>query len=653
MSTREVAPYGSWKSPITPELIVSKSIGLGEVRLDGETVYWLEVRPEEQGRYVVVRLDPDGKPRDVNPAPFNARTRVHEYGGGSYCADEGVVYFSNYRDQRLYCVTSREPPRPVTPEGPYRYADAVVDRTRARLLCVREDHSTAGQEPVNTLVGVSIADGRVEVLVSGADFYSCPRLSPDARHLAWVSWNHPNMPWDGTDLWVAALDEHGRPGEATHVAGGPGESVLQPEWSPDGTLYFVSDRSGWWNLHRWREDHAQTVVSMDAEFAEPPWAFGDSSYAFESPRRIICAYGQDCVQRLAAIDTENGELRSIDVPFTTIGYVRALPGKVFFLGASPTEFNAVTQLDLSSGESQLLRRASDVALDPGYVSVAEPMEYPTADGLTAHGFFYRPRNRDFEAPAQERPPLLVMIHGGPTGAHDGALKLGIQYWTSRGIAVLDVNYGGSSGYGREYRQRLEGRWGIVDVDDCGYGARHLADQGAVDPGRLAIRGGSAGGFTTLAALTFRDTFKAGASHYGVSDLEALTRDTHKFESRYLDRLIGPYPERADIYRERSPIHAVDRLSCPIIFFQGLEDQVVPPNQAQEMVEALRRKGLPVAYLAFEGEQHGFRRAETIRRVLEAELYFYSRIFGFVPADPVAPVQIMNAQPDVSTPAGGS
>lgn len=642
MAEPRIAAYGSWKSPITTELIVSKTIGLMEPSIVGEDLYWLEMRPQEQGRCVVINRSADGMVKETNSAPFNARTRVHEYGGASYRVDGHTVYFSNFADQRVYRQDRGAKPRPITPEGAYRYADATIDSHRGRLICVREDHSNPDLEPVNTLSSVPLTgSGKFRVLLEGADFYSSPRLSPDGQRLAWISWNHPNMPWDGSELWVALLDPDGTPGEPVRVAGASDESILQPEWSPDGDLYFISDRSGWWNLYRWRDARVVSVVDMCAEFGSPPWVFGDSSYAFESEARIICTYRLNGSSYLAEIDTKAGRLETIETPYTSISYVRCAAGRVVFLGASPTAFASLVELDLETRKLRVMRRTSDISIDPGYLSSGKAIEFPTEHGLTAHGFFYRPKNKDYVAPTDERAPLLVMSHGGPTSACDSALHLSVQFWTSRGIAVLDVNYGGSSGYGRAYRERLNGQWGVVDVDDCVNGARYLTDQDLVDGERLAIRGGSAGGYTTLSALAFRDVFKAGASRYGVSDLEALTRDIHKFESHYLDRLLGSYPECKDLYKERSPINAVDRFSCPVIFFQGLEDNVVPPNQAEKMVEALRLKGLPVAYMALEGEQHGFRRADTIKRVLDAELYFYSRIFGFGLSEPVEPVAIEN------------
>jgi dipeptidyl aminopeptidase/acylaminoacyl peptidase len=525
----------------------------------------------------------------------------------------------------------------------------VVDSQRSRIICVCEDHTAGGHEPANTLVSINLENGEdVQVLASGSDFYSSPRLSSDNSQLAWLSWNHPNMPWDGTQLWVAQIQEDGSLSEPQLVAGGVTESIFQPEWSPDGVLYFVSDRSGWWNFYRWQPNlgrggawEVESLCAMEAEFGLPQWVFGMSTYAFESADRIICTYTQEGIWYVATLDTQTKQLEVIETPYTDISSVHAVPGRAVFIAGSATEPTAVVQMDLTNKQINVLKRTSQLEIDTGYLATPQPIAFPTENGLTAYAIFYPPKNKDYTAPAGEKPPLIVKSHGGPTAATSSAFNLKIQYWTSRGFAFVDVNYGGSTGYGRKYRQRLNDNWGIVDVDDCANAAKYLAQQGLVDSERLAIVGGSAGGYTTLAALTFRNVFKAGASYYGVSDLEILAKETHKFESRYLDGLIGPYPERKDLYEQRSPMHFTDQLSCPVIFFQGLEDKVVPPNQAEMMVEALKTKGLPVAYVAYEGEQHGFRRAENIKRTLEGELYFYSRIFGFELAEAIEPVPIHN------------
>ncbi len=642
MTEKIVAPYGSWKSPITSDLIVAGTIGLGEIALDGEDTYWIESRPSEGGRSVIVRRTPDGAIADVTPQGFNARTTVHEYGGGAYFVGAGTVYFSNFADQRLYRHVPGEAPQPITSIEKMRYADGVIDHRRNLVYCVREDHTEGGRDAINSLVKINLGgDASGEVIASGNDFYSSPRLSPDGSRLAWLTWNHPNMPWDGTELWVGEVGEAGRISGAKIIAGGKAESIIQPEWSPGGVLHFVSDRTGWWNLYRLSDGGIESLCEKQSEFAGPQWVFRMSTYAFESEHRIICTYCDRGNWQLASLDTATRNLEPIEVPYTEITSLRTAPGRAVFSGGSPTESTSIVCVDLGTREIKVLRKSSSVGVDEGYLSIPRQVQFPTEHGLNAHAFFYPPANRDYEAPEDERPPLIAISHGGPTSASTTTLKLNIQYWTSRGFGVLDVNYGGSAGYGTEYRRRLNGQWGVVDVDDCANGAHYLVERGEADGDRLIIRGGSAGGYTTLAALTFREVFKAGASYYGISDLELLEQDCHKFESRYNDSLVGPYPGRKDLYWERSPIHFTDRLSCPIILFQGLEDKVVPPNQAEMMYEAALKKGLPVAYVAFEGEQHGFRKAENIKRSLDAELYFYSKVFGFELAEPVEPVDIAN------------
>ena len=676
MVQAHITAYGSWKSPITADLIVAGTIGLGQIALDGDRdhvseavatsgasdIYWIEGRPSEGGRNVIVRRTFDGETVDVTPPPFNVRTRVHEYGGGAFTVKDGTIYFSNFADQRLYKQTLGSEPQPLTPVADYRYADAVIDSQRGRIICVCEDHTDGGREPVNSLVSISSENGEdFQVLASGSDFYSSPRLSPDSSQLAWLSWNHPNMPWDGTQLWVAQIKTDGSLGEAECVAGGVDESVFQPEWSPDGVLYFVSDRTGWWNLYCWLPPltiqgqgrpplskeglggvtGVEPLCEMEAEFGLPQWVFGMSTYGFESANRIICTYTQEGSWQLASLDLQTKQLEVIETPYTDISSLQVANGQAVFIAGSATEPTAIVQMDLATRQLKVLRRSSELEIDTGYLSTPQAIAFPTENGLTSYAFFYAPQNQDYTAPAGEKPPLIVKSHGGPTASTSNAFNLKIQYWTSRGFAFLDVNYGGSTGYGRDYQQRLKEQWGIVDVDDCANGAKYLAEKGLVDGERLAIAGGSAGGYTTLCALTFRNVFKAGASYYGVSDLEALATDTHKFEARYLDGLIGPYPERKDLYEARSPIHFTHQLSCPVIFFQGLEDKVVPPNQTERMVAALQVKGLPVAYVAYEGEQHGFRRAENIKRTLDGEFYFYSRVFGFETADAVEPITIDN------------
>ena len=640
----KIAPYGSWKSPITSDLIVEGSVGLSQPSFDGDYIYWVELRPKEGGRNVIVKRSATGDCVDINQPPFNARTKVHEYGGGDYLVSDGIAYYSNFSDQRLYRQEGLAAPEALTAVGDVRYADYRMDHARGRLICVREDHTRAGSEAVNSIVAVNLRPGDDYglVLVEGNDFYSNPRLSPDGTQLAWLTWNHPNMPWDGCELWVGEFGEDGKLASTRWLAGGAAESIFQPEWSPDGVLYFASDRSGWWNLERISPDGGiENVYQAKAELGVPQWVLGISAYSFASAETIICSHIDQGVSTLATVDVSTGKVTPIDCLYTDIQYLRAANGQAVFRGGSPTDVVTIVRFDIGTRQFETLRRSNDLETYPQYFSVPRAIEFPTEGGLTAHGFFYPPQNPDYRSPDNAKPPLIVKSHGGPTAAATTALSLLVQYWTSRGFAVLDVNYGGSSGYGRQYRERLNRKWGIVDVDDCVNGARYLAERGEVDGERLIITGGSAGGYTTLGALTFRNTFKAGASHFGISDLELMARDTHKYESQYLTSLLGRYPQRKDIYYERSPANFPERLSCPVIFFQGLEDKVVPPNQAETMVEAIRAKGIPVSYVAFPGEQHGFRQAKNIKKTLDAELYFYSRIFGFELPDPVEPVEIEN------------
>jgi dipeptidyl aminopeptidase/acylaminoacyl peptidase len=640
--TRTTAPYGSWRSPVSAQDVFAQSVMIDNLRLDGDSLYWSELRPD--GKAAIVRRTSDGTIADVTPPGFDARTRVHEYGGSAFAVWDGVVYFSNFDDQHIYRQEPGAAPQLFAAQDGMRYADAVLDRRRARMIVVREDHTTGGAQAVNTLVAIGLAArGSGEILVSGNDFYASPCVSPDGDTLAWLTWNHPNMPWDGTELWIAKLLPDGSLADRLLLAGGENESIFQPCWSPDGDLYFASDRTGFWNLYRW-DPHTAAIRAlhpMDAEFGMPQWIFGMSSYALAGSNPLVCSYLVEGIAYLATLDVLSLAFHTLDLPYTTIDAVLAAPGEAFLIAASATTGTALLRLDLSTSEIDVIRRAGNTALDATYVSVAQSIAFPTEIGLTAYGFFYPPTNPDFVPLPGELPPLVVMSHGGPTAATFPRFRASIQYWTTRGFAVFDVNYGGSTGYGRAYRERLKGMWGIVDLADCVNGARYLVDQGLVDGTRLAIRGGSAGGYTTLCALTFTDVFAVGASYYGVSDLEALAKDTHKFESRYLDSIVGPYPEGREIYIARSAIHHTDLLSCPMILLQGEDDPIVPLNQAQTMYEAVRARELPVAMIVFPGEQHGFVRLENNVRALEAELYFYAKILNFEPADPIEAVEIEN------------
>jgi dipeptidyl aminopeptidase/acylaminoacyl peptidase len=639
MLMQKTVAYGSWKSPITADL-VAQSLTLSEARFDGEDVYWLEGRPQESGRLVVVRANMlDGRATDVTPKPYNARTRVHEYGGASWTVADGEVYFSNFADGRLYRQTNNSShPVPLTSapaaaERQWRFADGIIDHSRQRWIGVREDHTGDG-EPVNTIVAVDLRQPGREpgrMLVGGHDFFASPRLSPDGRWLMWLTWAHPNMPWNGTTLWLSELDGPGNLTEPLTIAGSVSESVFQPEWSPDGSaIFFVSDRSGWWNLYRFdlALRTSEALAPMAAEFGVPLWKLGARTYSCAGTDRIVSAYSKAGLGQLAVLDLKGKVLRPLETPFTEFSSVQVSGDRAVFRAGASNHPASIVMLDLISGAHRVLKKETDLLDQPGsritdYLSTVRSVEFPTTDGNAAYGLFYPPHNPDYVGLPDELPPLLVKCHGGPTTSASSVLELTTQFWTSRGIAVLDVNYGGSTGFGRDFRNRLRLNWGIVDVEDCINGAKFLVAEGLVDHNRIVIRGGSAGGYTTLAALTFRDFFQGGASYYGISDLAVLARETHKFESRYLDWLIGPYPQAQERYRERSPLYHVDQLLKPIIFFQGSEDVIVPSNQAEVLVEALRRKGKPVGYYLFSGEQHGFRKAANIQRSLDAELQFYA------------------------------
>ncbi len=694
-SHREPTPYGAWTSPISARGVAEGARRIDDIAAAGDCVCWIERRPDEGGRNVLVCRRPNGATETLTPAGYDVRSRVHEYGGGAFCllaAAPAAHAFVNFQDQRVY-LAGAGPPIPLTPADGAHYADLTPDPHRRRLIAVQERPDPAGGEEIAALVAIPLpaaapapdspapdrsTDPQPPTeLVSGADFYSSPRLSPDGSKLAWLSWNHPDMPWDATELRLADLDESGLPVAPRLVAGGDAaapEAVQQPSFDAHGRLTFVSDRSGWWNLYRLDSPATPRIHPLcprDAEFGIPPWLFGMSTYAHTATGIVAacCDEGVWSVLFLPAAATGPVAAAAtaaappqplpIPAPYTSISWLRAgaaPTNAAVFLGAAPDRHAELVRLRLPGGAADSAAGATNPeapelevlattgpAPDPRYLSAGRPIDFPSAAGRRAFAFFYPPKNDDEQAPLGAKPPLIVKSHGGPTSAAEHVYDTGVQYWTSRGFAVVDVNYGGSTGHGRAYRESLRDRWGIVDVEDCAAATEALAARGEVDERQLVIRGGSAGGYTTLAALAFRDTFAAGASHYGVADLAALARDTHKFESRYLDRLVGPYPERSDLYEERSPLSTRDGFSCPVIFFQGAEDRIVPPNQAESMVEALRAKGVPVAYLLFAGEQHGFRRAENIVRALEAELSFYGQVLGFEPAGGVEPVALLGCQ----------
>ncbi len=635
------APFGAWDSPISARLLTEAGVGLGGASMVGDRLYWAENRPTEAGRTALVRRDPDRSTHDVTPMGFNARTRAHEYGGGAVGIDGDVVIAASFQDQRVYRLDGNDP-IPITPEPAIaagaRYADFAFYRDL--VICVRELHQVDG-EPVNEIVVFPVDGARSPVsIVGGHDFFSTPRVSPDGSRLAWLAWDHPRMPWDGTELFVADLASDGSVSNVQLVAGHSTESIFQPEWSPDGLLHFVSDRTGWWNLYRREPDGTDTALhEKDVEFGHPQWVFGMRRYAFLPDGRIAAVYQEDGWFRLGVIDDEG--MRTLDLDRTDLApSISVGAGRVWLVGGGPSLPDAVFGVDVDTGSVEVVKQGLSVDFDPALYSTPETITFPTTDDAVAHAFYYPPNNPDFEAPEGDLPPLVVMSHGGPTSATTAGFRLEKQYWTSRGFGVVDVNYRGSTGYGRAYRNGLGGRWGIVDTDDCIAAANFLVDRGDVDATRLAIRGGSAGGYTTLCALTFHDVFAVGASYFGVADCSALAEHTHKFESRYLDGLIGPYPAAEALYRERSPVYHTDQLSTPMLILQGLDDEVVPPDQAEQMVAALKDKGIPHAYLAIEGEGHGFRVAANQVMALESELSFYAWAFGFGPAGDIPPVEIV-------------
>ena len=624
MGQRTVAEYGFWRSPITADLVAGKSIRLSEPRLDGGEVYWLEGRPAEGGRTALVRRGRDGEIQDLRQAPSSVRSGVHEYGGGAYTVLDGTVYFSEARDHLLYSLSLGGHAQALTTDGPQRYADLEVDAARARVIAVCEDHSGSDREAQQSLVAIRCEPGiqPVSCLLSGSDFYSTPRVSPDGKRLCWLQWQHPNMPWDGTELWVGSLAANGGIGEPEKVAGGQNESIFQPEWSPAGELHFVSDRTGYWNLYRF-DGTASPLHDRKAEFGLPQWVFCMSTYGFADDGRILATFCEHGRWSLGLLDGHGG-LEPVPTPYSQIDAVTVRGSEAVFRAASPSDAPALVRMDLSSRRMETLRESAEIPKSVrSFFSVPSSEYFQSGDGAMVHAFLYKPHNRDFEAPPGEKPPLIIRVHGGPTSAASDALSLTVQFWTSRGFAVADLNYGGSTGFGRAYRERLNGQWGVVDVGDAVAAAQHLVAQGQADESRLIIKGGSAGGYTALCCLAFRDTFAAGASYYGISELAGLATETHKFESRYHDTLIGEWPAQEALFRERSPLGKADRVKAPTIFFQGSEDPVVPKAQTEAMVSALRICGVPVAYYLFEGESHGFKQATHIRQALEGELAFYA------------------------------
>lgn len=615
----KTAPYGTWDSPITADMVASSIITFQDIVIDSDDIYWSEMRPQEKGRYVIVKQAPGAKALDVLPSPWNARTRVHEYGGAAFTVHKGIIYFTNYEDQRLYKMHPNQEPIALTESG-IRFAECIV--TPYGIIAIGESHQEPG-EPINFLALIDSETGTVKKLHAGHDFYAACAISLDASRLAWITWDHPNMPWDNAMLWVAKISEQGLSDVQQIDAKIPTQSFFQPQWRADNTLVVVSDKSNWWNLYEVKDHHLIPLYPIESEIGSPLWILGKSTWGFYEDG-ILCYFpDKEGINRLSVI--KNKTVTPFDLPYTNFSQIRIAHNKIICMAGAADKPTAI--LSVSKKSYTVLRENISLPIDSAYLSKPKHITYPSKNGREAYAYFYPPTHKNIQGSPDTLPPLIVKSHGGPTAQCSCDLNLEIQYWTSRGYAFVDVNYGGSTGYGRAYRERLKGQWGIVDVEDCEAAAKYLAAEHIVAPNKLAIMGGSAGGYTTLAALTFTATFQVGASHYGVSDCAALALDTHKFESRYLDGLIGPYPQEKALYEARSPIFHVDKLQSPIIFFQGKEDTVVPPIQAEKMFQALQAKGISTALFLFDGEQHGFRNAVNRKTVLEEQEKFFKKILA--------------------------
>ncbi|MBI2995072.1 MAG: S9 family peptidase [Gammaproteobacteria bacterium] len=631
--------FGTWTSPLSAQALVAGARGFSELGTDEASLYFIESRPEEGGRQALMRRLPNGEFQELAGPEFNVRSRAHEYGGGALLVGRRALYFTQFTDQRLYRLVPGAAPEPLGPGGDRRFADCVEDHPRGRLVCVQEDH-TGEEEPRNSLVSLSARHPETpRTLFAGSDFVAAPALSADGNRLAFLSWKHPNMPWDDVQLQLAELNTGGSVHAVTTLNAGQREAVLSPQWGPDGLLYFVSDRDNWWNLYRMENGGTRQLTHAEFELGRPSWQFNQRLYVFLPDGRIAALSNDRGTEGLVLITPETGAVERLDLGFVRTNAIAVMGDTICLDAGFADRPGGIVAYDLRGGTLSMLRESQAATLPSEFVSRGEAVDFATADGETAHGFYYAPRNLDFRGPEGESPPLIVTVHGGPTSHTTPALYPRIQFWTTRGFAVFDLNYRGSTGFGRAYRHSLYSHWGSKDVADAVQAARFLAGTGRADPGKLLIRGGSAGGFTVLATHAFFDVFAAGANYYGVSDMEALATDTHKFESHYLDQLVGPYPAQKAKYRALSPIHHLDGFNRPLIVFQGLDDKVVPPAQSESIVRALKDKGVPVAYLPFAGEQHGFRKSENIVRAAEAELYFYGKVLGFTPADAIEPVAI--------------
>ncbi len=660
--------YGSWSSELSPTKLASAGSRFGHLVCENQKLFWLESLPTEGGRVVIrsVTLNgADSQPQIISPADVSVRTRAHEYGGADFAVSGDTLVYCDDADQRLYTLnlnTADSSPRAITPstdfKHQYRYADMDFSVDANWLVCVRETHTEDGDplSVVNDIVNIALdkADeiGEPKVLASGADFYSYPRVSPNGKQLSWTSWQHPNMPWDQTELWVAELNSHGHISSSKCLLQNKNESIYQPTWSPDGVLHFVSDRNGWWNIYSFLDDILNCLTPINAEFGFPQWQFGTVSYAFIDSKRIIAAYVQDGREHLCLVEPDQGHMTPVELPYCSyqggLYYLQKYVNEdvkeyLYFIAADESSPPAVIQWDILNQQAKILSENKPAILQESDVSIAEAIEFKTSNNEKAHAFYYTPKNSSFEGLANELPPLIVMSHGGPTASASAEFNIAIQFWTHRGFAVVDVNYRGSTGYGKEYRDALKYQWGVLDVDDCVNAAKFLIKRGSVDESRIAIRGGSAGGYTTYSALMNHSFFAAGVSRYGVADLKCLVVESHKFEVRYLDSMIGPWPQEETLYEQRSPINHAQNISCPVLLLQGDEDAVVPPAQSLAMADALDANEVPHALIMLEGEQHGFRQSKNIARALELELNFYAQVFRIELGEPLASLVLKHSQ----------
>jgi dipeptidyl aminopeptidase/acylaminoacyl peptidase len=625
------AAYGAWESPVTAASIFEASDNISTLVVENNELYFIERRASANGRNILVKLDDNNEAVQLTPSEISVRTRVHEYGGRPYLVDGSDIYYSQFTDQKVYKVSTDSEAQALTTDG-LRFMHCVMNHSHNQLICVREDHRGLG-EAVNTLVAIDLSDNENEsageILFEGTDFVSSPQISPDGKSLAFITWSHPNMPWDDTQLRVITFSENGSIESQVEVPQEGNVSIANPQYSADNTLYFTADFANWATLYRLNEDgQVELVLDQDIEIG---------SYGFENETSAAITYSKDGLRYLARVDLSTGAMTNIGEAFSNAGSIAVADNGVYFIASTPSSLNSIYLLNGDSYSE--VYKPSGPQISAEYLSIPQAFTFPTGASEEAYGFYYPPVNENFQGPEDSLPPLIVKVHGGPVGATSSTLDPRIQFWTSRGFALFDVNHRGSTGYGREFRKKLYPAWGIVDIEDAANGVNWLAEQGLIDADKVAIRGGSAGGYTTLAAMAFQDVFKAGASYYGISDLEVLNQDTHKYESRYLDQLIGVYPERRDVYLQRSPINSVNNIQAPLLLLQGLEDKVVPPNQSELIFEALKANCIPTAYIAFEGEGHGFRQPANNIKALNSELDFYGQIFGFTPAGNIEPVTL--------------